>query len=42
MELGQNILLRCDEEFWEMWHGHLGRVFTGWKPVPRGSRRLNR
>jgi hypothetical protein len=19
--------------FW--WHGHLGRVFTGWKPVPR-------
>jgi len=18
-----------------MWHGHLGRVFTGWKPVPR-------
>jgi len=17
------------------WHGHLGRVFTGWKPVPR-------
>ena len=19
----------------EMWHGHLGRVFTGWKPVPQ-------
>jgi len=19
----------------EWWHGHLGRVFTGWKPVPR-------
>jgi len=18
-----------------LWHGHLGRVFTGWKPVPR-------
>jgi hypothetical protein len=17
------------------WHGHLGRAFTGWKPVPR-------
>ena len=20
-----------------MWHGHLGRVFTGWKPVPRAA-----
>jgi hypothetical protein len=20
-----------------VWHGHLGRVFTGWKPVPCGA-----
>jgi len=29
--------LRCSTRYvysGEMWHDHLGRVFTGWKPVP--------
>jgi len=25
-----------------LWHGHLGRVFTGWKPVPQLDARKTR
>jgi len=32
---GESKVIRADAFKIGAWHGHLGRVFTGWKPVPQ-------
>jgi hypothetical protein len=41
-DVREALIGRCRETGVPLWHGHLGRALTGWKPVPQGVERIEK